>query len=106
MEAMFSTCYKLKEIKGLNNFNTNEVTNMWGIFSLCYQLEYLDLSNFDTSNVKDMTFLFNKCNKLKYLNLLNFTINCETKNMLTFKNKKNCQFITNNKDLINLYESS
>ena len=50
--------------------------------------------------------MFNKCKKLKYLNLLNFTINCETKLMFNFENKKNCQFITNNKDLLKLYNSS
>ena len=79
---------------------------MKGMFQGCNNLEYLDLSNFNTSNVTNMVGMFYSCNKLKYLNLLNFTINCETKNMLTFKNKKNCQFITNNKDLLKLYESS
>ena len=50
--------------------------------------------------------MFNECNKLKYLNLKNFSItNCNTKNMLSFKSKKNCEFITNNKDLMNLYNS-
>ena len=106
MNRMFNQCYKLKEIKGINSFNTNKVTDMKGMFQGCYELEYLDLSNFNTSNVTDMSYMFNKCNKLKYLNLLNFTINCETKNMLNFENKKNCQFNTNNKDLLNLYKSS
>ena len=50
--------------------------------------------------------MFNSCNKLKYLNLLNFTINCDTKNMLNFKNKKNCRFITNNRDILKLYNFS
>ena len=76
------------------------------MFQNCYKLEYLDLSNFNTSNVNDMSFLFNECNKLKYLNLLNFTINCDIKLMLNFKNKKNCEFITNNKDILKLYNST
>ena len=76
------------------------------MFQECYELESLDLSNFNTSNVTNMSLMFYKCNKLKYLNLLNFSINCETKNMLTFDSKKNCKFITNNKDLQNLYNSS
>ena len=50
--------------------------------------------------------MFYDCNKLKYLNLLNFSINCETKNMLRFESKNNCKFITNNKDLKKLYNSS
>ena len=52
-----------------------------------------------------MSWMFCDCNKLKYLNLLNFSINCETKNMLAF-NKKECKFITNNKELLNIYNSS
>ena len=50
--------------------------------------------------------MFNKCNKLKYLNLLNFSINCETKKMLNFQQKNKCEFITNNKKLLKLYNST
>ena len=32
MEYMFNKCHKLKEIKGINKFNTNEVTNMNSMF--------------------------------------------------------------------------
>ena len=106
MELMFNECYKLKEIKGINKFNTRKVTDMSAMFQECNELEYLDLSNFNTENVNNMAWMFNQCNKLKYLNLLNFTINGETKNMLSFTSKKNCQFITNNKHLLNLYNSS
>ena len=97
---------ELKIIKGIENFNTTNVANMDGMFSECNELEYLDLSNFNTSNVNNMSCMFNNCNKLKYLNLLNFSINCATNNMLKFSSKKNCQFITNNKDLLKLYNSS
>ena len=48
---MFNECHKLKQIKGINKFNTNIVTNMRVMFQECYELEYLDLSNFNTSNV-------------------------------------------------------
>ena len=106
MSFMFANCHKLKEIKGINQFNTNKVADMNTMFQACHKLEYLHLSNFNTSNVINMSWMFNQCNELKYLNLLNFSINCHTKNMLKFKNKKNCQFITNNKDLLNLYKSS
>ena len=76
------------------------------MFGECYVLEYLDLSNFNTSKVTEMSNMFNECNKLKYLNLFNFTINCSNADMFNFKNKKNCQFITNNKDLLKLFNSS
>ena len=79
---------------------------MNSMFNECYELESLDLSNFNTSKVKNMTCMFHKCNKLKYLNLENFTINCDTNDMLAFENKKECNFITNNKKLLKLYEST
>ena len=105
MRWMFTKCYKLKEIKGINNFITNKVTNMIAMFNRCYELEYLDLTNFDTSNVTDMSFMFAACHKLKYLNVSNFIINCETEDMLSF-NKKECKFIANDKKLNQLYNSS
>jgi len=106
MSYMFNKCYKLKEIKGIDKFNTNKVTDMNTMFQACYELEHLDLSNFNTSNVTNMSRMFFNCNKLKYLNLLNFSINCDTKNMFKNINKKNCQFKTNNNDLLNIYNSS
>ena len=105
MSFMFSKCHKLREIKGINQFITNKVTNMQQMFNECSELESLNLSNFDTSNVTNMAWMFEKCNKLKYLNLSNFSIKGETEGMLTFK-KDNCNFITNNNDLLNLYKSS
>ena len=59
MRFMFKHCHKLKEIKGINKFNTNEVTKMNSMFQQCNELEYLDLSNFDTSKVNDMGWIMN-----------------------------------------------
>ena len=106
MSGMFYECNKLKQINGIEKFITNKVTDMSEMFYKCFELEYLDLSNFDTSNVIDMQGMFFKCNKLKYLNLLNFSINCNTKDMLTFQEKDKCEFITNNNYLLNLFKSS
>jgi len=65
MYCMFNECIKLKEIKGIEKFNTSEVTTMKGMFNHCHEIEYLNLSNFDTSNVTDMYCMFNHCHKLK-----------------------------------------
>ena len=59
----------------------------------------------DFFSVPEFVQAIENCNKLKYLNLSNFSINCQTEDMFLF-NKKNCQFITNNKDLLSLYNSS
>ena len=106
MGWMFNKCQKLKEIKGINKFTTDKVTNMYAMFAKCCELEYLDLSSFNTENVTDMSFMFAECDKLKLLNLLNFSINGETKNMFSFQQKEKCQFITNNNDLLQLYNSN
>ena len=47
MNHMFSECYKLKEIKGINNFITSQVTNMNEMFKECNKLNNLDLSKFN-----------------------------------------------------------
>ena len=83
MGYMFANCFKLKRIKGIQKFNTNQVINMRAMFQQNKELEELDLSNFDTSNVVDMGFMFAVCSKLKSLNLLNFTVDsgCDIENM-------------------------
>ena len=60
-------CHNLKQIKGINNFKTNKVTNMKAMFQECNELEYLDLTNFNTFNVTDMGWMFNECHKLKQI---------------------------------------
>ena len=71
MALMFNKCKKLKEIKGLDKFNTSKVADMEGIFQYCAEMECLDLSNFDTSNTSNMAFMFNKCNNLKEIKGIN-----------------------------------
>ena len=80
----------LKELN-LSNFNTNNVTNMRGMFCECSSLKELNLSNFITNNVTDMSFLFYKCSSLKELNLSNFNTNNVT-NMADMFNGCSDQF--------------
>ena len=94
MKAMFFGCHNLKELKGLNNFNTSKVKNMSFMFKSCSELEYLDLSNFDTSNVRDMKFMFYGCNKLKQIKGLNNFNTNNVKNMYSmFKKCKSLESI-------------
>ena len=106
MSYMFNKCKKLKEIKGLNSFITKNVKDMARMFNECSELENLVLTSFETPNVTNFSSMFNKCNNLKYLNLLNFEINGTTKNMFGFENKNTCNFITNNEELLRLYNSN
>ena len=68
----FDMCTSLTEIEGIENLNTEEVTNMGSMFSGCYVLTSLDLSNFDTQNVENMSDMFVSCLDLKSLNVSNF----------------------------------
>ena len=43
MKCMFNECYKLKEIKGIEIFNTYKLMDIEGIFQSCINLEYLGL---------------------------------------------------------------
>ena len=40
MSFMFYRCYKLKELKGINEIKTNKVINMSGMFQQSNELEY------------------------------------------------------------------
>ena len=68
----FDICTSLTEIEGIENLNTEEVTNMGSMFSGCYVLTSLDLSNFNTQKVEDMSDMFVSCMDLKSLNVSNF----------------------------------
>ena len=60
MNGMLSGCKKLKEIKGLNKFFTEKVTNMNSKFQECFELEYIDLFYFNILNVIDIVYLYKK----------------------------------------------
>ena len=68
----FNECYSLTEIEGIENLNTEEVTNMGSMFAGCYYLTPLDVSNFNTQNVENMSDMFVSCTNLKSLNVSNF----------------------------------
>ncbi|OYP56247.1 hypothetical protein CIK99_09765 [Prevotella sp. P5-92] len=62
MSEMFNSCSGLKSLD-LSKFNTANVTNMEGMFG-GLGLISLDLSSFNTANVKDMTYMFYNCQDL------------------------------------------
>ena len=63
----------LENINGLNKLNTEDVTDMQGMFLGCRKLEAIDLSTFNTSNVLDMSLMFANCfNNIDCLDLSSF----------------------------------
>lgn len=71
---MFNGCTKLHDLN-ISCFNTENVTNMYGMFYGCSSLDSLDLSHFNTRYVRNdqMNYMFNGCSSLSYLNVSNFT---------------------------------
>lgn len=71
MEALFYCCYKLTSLD-LSSVNTSNVTNMKKMLGDLWALPKLDVSSFDTSNVTDMDCMFRACAELTSLDLSNF----------------------------------
>ena len=57
---MFSECSSLAELN-LDNFNSNNVTNMSYMFVGCSSLKELNLNNFNSNNVTNMNGMFSGC---------------------------------------------
>ncbi|MDD6623073.1 MAG: BspA family leucine-rich repeat surface protein [Bacteroidales bacterium] len=72
--AWFYNCTKLQTIEGLENLNTEEVTDMFGMFCGCKELTSIDLSNFNTSNVTNVFRMFYHCSALTSLDVSGFNV--------------------------------
>ena len=68
LSSFFSSLTNLKKISFTSR---NNITNMYNLFSGCYQLEEVDFSNVDTSNVTDMENMFYNCSSLTSIPQLN-----------------------------------
>ena len=68
----FKDFTNLTTIEGFEYLNTENVTNMTGVFNGCSALTSLDLTNFNTAKVTDMKLLFANCSALESLNLSMF----------------------------------
>lgn len=60
----FSGGWNLTEIKGLENINTENITDMSNMFYCCKKLDSLDLSSFNTGKVTNMSNMFSSCYNL------------------------------------------
>ena len=71
MYNMFSGCRSLTSLD-VSGFNTDNVTYMGGMFMGCSGLTSLDVSGFKTDNVTDMRYMFSGCSGLTSLDLSGF----------------------------------
>ena len=68
----FNGCTDLTTIEGIEYLNTENVTDMSGMFWGCAALTTLDVSKFDTKNVTSMSYMFSNCFALTTLDVSNF----------------------------------
>ena len=68
----FSNFSKLTQVKGVENLNTENVTNMNSMFYLCSSLASLDVTHFNTENVVHMENMFINCSSLASLDVTHF----------------------------------
>ena len=79
MHQMFYNCSVLESID-LSHFSTASAIDMSSMFSSCDALRSLDVNGFDTSKVTDMSSMFSWCTSLTSLDLNSFKID-KVKNM-------------------------
>lgn len=60
----FVNYYNLETITGIENLNTEEMTDMNQMFYACSSLITLDLTRFNTAKVTDMGSMFGRCRRL------------------------------------------
>lgn len=72
MASMFASDQNLKQIDGLDTFDTSNVGQMQSMFYDCMSLESVDLSSFDTSKVVDMSYMFYNCRSLPEIDMSSF----------------------------------
>ena len=68
----FSSFSKLTQVKGVENLNTENVTNMGNMFAGCSSLASLDVTHFNTANVTNMNSMFYLCSSLASLDVTHF----------------------------------
>ena len=84
MASMFYGCSQLTSLD-VTHFNTEKVTNMLQMFTDCRCLTSLDVTHFNTENVANMGSMFYGCSSLTSLDVTNFnTANVSGMNHMFF----------------------
>ena len=103
MGGMFEGCTKLTNIKGIENFNTEQVhatgtssanvddrAGFEYMFAGCGSLTELNLSTWNTAKVQRFTSMFENCTSLSKLNISGFTTKAGTTNTTAKDMFKTC----------------
>ena len=89
LSGMFANCLTLREISGLNNWETNQIADMSSMFYKCRELTSLDISNWNTANVTSFKTMFSDDGaglmKLEQLDISNWDTSSATNMMGMFE---------------------
>jgi surface protein len=79
-EYMFAKCTSLREIKGMETWDTSSIENMTSMFDGCESLENIDgLSSWSVEGVNHMNYMFYHCNSLRDISpLLSWHLSART----------------------------
>ena len=69
MEAMFSKCSVLKYLDTMYMTTSTNLTNLYGMFNECFELNDIYLGNINTTNVTNMEYMFAYCRNLYKVSL-------------------------------------
>ena len=64
MEAMFSKCSALHYLDTVYMTTSTNLTNLYGMFNECFELNNIYLGNINTTNVTNMEYMFALCRNL------------------------------------------
>ena len=102
MSYLFDRCESLETIKGLDNFNTSNVTNMEYMFYGCSTLKTININDLNTTLVENMEGMLQKCSSLTILDLSSLDTNLTKNANNMFSDDINLAYI----NLTNFDESS
>ena len=74
MYRMFCWCENLEDLRGYENFDTSNVTEMAAFFADCPKLTHIDVSKWDTGNVTDFEEMFVDCTGITELDVSHFNV--------------------------------
>ena len=96
-QRFFGECSNLKEIVGINNLNTQNVTSMDYCFIGCSSLQTLDISNWVAGSNTRVSYMFWGCTSLQHLDIRNINFVVTGGNSNVFDNvPANCEIIVKN----------
>lgn len=73
LNGIFANCFSIEDLSGVKNFVVDNVTQLVSIFSGCEKIKKLDLSSWNVSKVTTLENIFNGCKNLKQLNITGWT---------------------------------